>query len=658
MADKDFKVKSGLDLGTPLPLTEGGTGQTSAANALNALLPIQTDNSGKVLTTNGIGTTSWVTLPNGYQKGNTASRPGSPALGDIYSNTQTGYIEVYTAAGWSQLGVIPTSATIGSATDVGTSISFGSGSANVAFTAGSGGGLVTSFTAVSSPGSVSASATSSPIRVNGLAQGTAYTFTVTATNGYGNALASSASNSVTPTSVPQAPTVSGATNVTGVAFGSTCSASVSITANATGGKSITSYTVTSSPGGLTGSGGSPVTVAGLTSGTAYTFTSTATNGNGTSTSSASGGSLTPSTRPQAPTIGTVTQINATSVSVPFTGNSTGNSALIAPFYTVTSSPGGITATGSSSPITVSGLSTGTAYTFTVTATNANGSTASSASNSITPSVTLGAFSTATNYPASLYAMGSASPTSVGAMYAMGTSGFENNSASFYWNGSSWVSVSGAGSGLGPAMTATSATQVQIAGYGVIDVGANSSSFYSINGGSWSSATAIPYAGPVFSLGSNSIQIVANSSTQSHFRTGTGAWTSGTAHPITGGANRATSNGSTFSTGYAYKNTGEIFSTTSLGGAWTARTSPGTNLSFGIGGGHLFVYNPSQNNAISYYNGVSTTSTGRTIPDPPSATVWDSMHMAGNASSMSLTAGRGSGNANAPGINYHYIASVS
>jgi hypothetical protein len=53
LADKDFKVKSGLDLGTPLPLTEGGTGQTSANHALNALLPLQTGNSGKVLSTNG-----------------------------------------------------------------------------------------------------------------------------------------------------------------------------------------------------------------------------------------------------------------------------------------------------------------------------------------------------------------------------------------------------------------------------------------------------------------------------------------------------------------------------------------------------------------------------------------------------------------------------
>ena len=49
LADKDFKVKSGLDLGTPLPLTEGGTGQTSANNALNALLPVQTSAANKFL---------------------------------------------------------------------------------------------------------------------------------------------------------------------------------------------------------------------------------------------------------------------------------------------------------------------------------------------------------------------------------------------------------------------------------------------------------------------------------------------------------------------------------------------------------------------------------------------------------------------------------
>jgi len=54
-------------------------------------------------------------------------------------------------------------------------------------------------------------------------------------------------------------------------------------------------------------------------------------------------------------------------------------------YTVTSSPGSFTGTGASSPITVTGLTNGTAYTFTVIATNANGnSVASSASNSVRP----------------------------------------------------------------------------------------------------------------------------------------------------------------------------------------------------------------------------------------------------------------------------------
>jgi hypothetical protein len=45
-----------------LPINNGGTGQTTAENAANALLPSQTSNSGKYLTTNGSGTISWGTV--------------------------------------------------------------------------------------------------------------------------------------------------------------------------------------------------------------------------------------------------------------------------------------------------------------------------------------------------------------------------------------------------------------------------------------------------------------------------------------------------------------------------------------------------------------------------------------------------------------------
>src|SRR2546426_10778016 len=54
-------------------------------------------------------------------------------------------------------------------------------------------------------------------------------------------------------------------------------------------------------------------------------------------------------------------------------------------YTVTANLGGVTATGVSSPITVTGLTNGASYTFTVTATNSAGTGAAlGASNAVTP----------------------------------------------------------------------------------------------------------------------------------------------------------------------------------------------------------------------------------------------------------------------------------
>ena len=59
---------------------------------------------------------------------------------------------------------------------------------------------------------------------------------------------------------------------------------------------------------------SPITVTGLTNGTAYTFTVIATNVNGTSPASSASNSVTPSTVPGAPTIGTATAGNAQATS--------------------------------------------------------------------------------------------------------------------------------------------------------------------------------------------------------------------------------------------------------------------------------------------------------------------------------------------------------
>lgn len=88
--------------------------------------------------------------------------------------------------------------------------------------------------------------------------------------------------------------------------------------------------------------------------------------------------------PGAPTIGTATAGNA-QATVTFTAPANLGVPATITQYTVTSDPGAVTATGTASPIVVSGLTAGTAYTFTVTATNATGTgPASAASNSVTP----------------------------------------------------------------------------------------------------------------------------------------------------------------------------------------------------------------------------------------------------------------------------------
>lgn len=82
----------------------------------------------------------------------------------------------------------------------------GNASAQVSFTApaNSGGAPITTYTVTAQPGGATTTGATSPINVSGLANGTAYTFTVTAANSVGISAASVASNSVTPVAPPAA----------------------------------------------------------------------------------------------------------------------------------------------------------------------------------------------------------------------------------------------------------------------------------------------------------------------------------------------------------------------------------------------------------------------------------------------------------------------
>jgi hypothetical protein len=198
-----------------------------------------------------------------------------------------------------------------------------------------------------------------------------------------------------PMSVPGAPT-----GVTATAGNS--SATVSWTAPSSGG-GPTSYEVTpyigstaQTPKTVTGSPpATTTTVTGLTAGTAYTFKVRAANANGFGPASGASNSVTVqgAVAPSAPT-GVSVEPASGQARVSWTApSSDGGSALTS--YTVTPFIGSTaqtpkTVTGSPLPTstTVTGLTNGTGYTFKVTATNAAGSTQSTASATATPANTL------------------------------------------------------------------------------------------------------------------------------------------------------------------------------------------------------------------------------------------------------------------------------
>ena len=130
---------------------------------------------------------------------------------------------------------------------------------------------------------------------------------------------------------------------------------------------------------LSTDGTTPI-VAGTTYPIQIRAVNTASSPTGLATSSVS---VTAVTAPGAPTAVSATATGQTTATVSFTAPvSNGGSAITT--YRVTASPGGATATGGTSPIAISGLTSSTTYTFTVTANNGTlTSVASSPSAAIT-----------------------------------------------------------------------------------------------------------------------------------------------------------------------------------------------------------------------------------------------------------------------------------
>ena len=246
--------------------------------------------------------------------------------------------------------------------------------------ASDGGSAITGYVVTPSIGGVAQtpvtfSSAATTQTVTGLTNGTAYTFTVAALNaaGTGPGLGSVGCGH---------PGDRGRRTDRSLGTSGNAQVVVSWTApTSDGGSAITGYVVTPSIGGVAqipvafSSAATTQTVTGLTNGTAYTFAVAALNAAGTGPDSAPSAAVIPATLATAPSGVSGTSGN-TQVAVSWTApSSDGGSAVTG--YVVTPSIGGVaqtpvTFTSAATTQTVTGLTNGTAYTFTVAALNGVG----------------------------------------------------------------------------------------------------------------------------------------------------------------------------------------------------------------------------------------------------------------------------------------------
>lgn len=141
-------VTAGTWNATTIAIANGGTGQTTAVNAINAILPLQTSNSGKFLTTNG-SVASWGTVAgsgtvisvatNSTLTGGTITTSGTLALnlanantwtaGQSFTNAQTSFTPTQTIASggsatWDGVTIPSTTVAVSGSTNITTAGGF------------------------------------------------------------------------------------------------------------------------------------------------------------------------------------------------------------------------------------------------------------------------------------------------------------------------------------------------------------------------------------------------------------------------------------------------------------------------------------------------------------------------------------------------------
>ncbi|WP_433046412.1 fibronectin type III domain-containing protein [Dactylosporangium sp. CS-033363] len=347
-----------LQLGVALVPTSILGGETSTATA-----SFLTDSAGASVSPGQLGAlagrpVTWSATGGTLSDQQTSIQPAATATA-TFTGTSAGAGSVQaTVDGQAQSGAVtvtmpPAAPTIGTATV--------NGPNSVAVTWTAPPGTIDSFTVYGTGSPVTCP--SSPCTVSGLTPGQSYTFTVTAVAGGLEGAPSGPAAAVTAIDVPPAPGTPAATVAGDRSLQLTWAAPA---------PPVTGYQVESSvdsgawtvvaAGPCAAPTGLSCTVGGLTGGGSYRFRVTARNAAGPGTASAPSTAVVALAAPDAPTVAAATVNGPGSVSVTWTAPpGTVDS------YRVHVSPGGSTVDCPASPCTVSGLTAGTDYTFTVSA---------------------------------------------------------------------------------------------------------------------------------------------------------------------------------------------------------------------------------------------------------------------------------------------------